>query len=269
MASNARQAEAAFNLSGTHAPGTASDFDRLTHEVLRSFNTWAFKREQPSDPEVLAQSVATRIGAGEPIAFVLYWGKGPRAQIGAPDIKCLDFLGTMGARIARAYAPGALFNLCLTDTHARLNGHAETAIDSYFGDVAHAARQRGMTSERLSRLIAGVAPISAGRDEGDEQMLDALERCAARWYRGGGNVREGARTYLAMNRVESRAVAAHFRGSIFVTFNGSMYRDLFPRSMPIFYMYSLKRGTAVKPWFMDENCRPYDSADMREGPGAA
>lgn len=269
MASNARQAEAAFNLSGTHAPGSASDFDRLTHEVLRSFNTWAFKREQPSDPEVLAQSVATCIGAGEPISFVLYWGKGPRAHIGAPEHACLDFLGAMGRRIARAYAPGALFNLCLTDTHARLNGHPETAIDSYFGDVAHAAAQRGMTSERLSRLVAGVAPTRCNQEERDGPMLDALERCAARWYRGGSNVREGARTYLAMNRVESRAVAAHFRGSVFVTFNGSMYRDLFPRSMPIFYMYSLKRGTAVKPWFMDEIGRPYDSADMRDGPGAA
>ena len=35
-----------------------------------------------------------------------------------------------------------------------------------------------------------------------------------------------------------------------MTFNGSDVRDLFPSNMPIFYMYSLKRGTAEKPWFL-------------------
>ena len=27
---------------------------------------------------------------------------------------------------------------------------------------------------------------------------------------------------------------------------------LFPDTMPIFYMYSLKRGVAVKPWFLPD-----------------
>jgi hypothetical protein len=39
--------------------------------------------------------------------------------------------------------------------------------------------------------------------------------------------------------------------SVFITFNGSEVRDLFPDSLPVFYMYSLKRGFSVKPWFID------------------
>ena len=53
-----------------------------------------------------------------------------------------------------------------------------------------------------------------------------------------------------MNMVEKRAVQFAFPRSIFVTFNGSEYRSLFPDRMPIFYMYSLRRGTGVKPWFL-------------------
>ena len=39
-------------------------------------------------------------------------------------------------------------------------------------------------------------------------------------------------------------------GSIFITFNGSEFRCLFPERLPIFYMYSLRRGVSVKPWFL-------------------
>ncbi len=243
------------------APTSPTNFDRQTAAVLRSFNTWAFKREQPCDPELLAQTVANQLARSEPISFVLYWGKGPRATIATPEFVCLDFLASMGARIAKTHEPGARFNLCLTDTHARLNGHKQEAIDWYFDAVAEAASMRGMTSERLSQLTQGIEPYPDGKALADTQMLDSLERCAARWYRGAGDVRDGARTYLEMNHVESTAVAAHYRGSIFITFNGSTYRDLFPASMPVFYMYSLRRGTAVKPWFMNEHGVPYIDAD--------
>ncbi|NOU06612.1 MAG: hypothetical protein HOO99_10560, partial [Hyphomicrobiaceae bacterium] len=40
---------------------------------------------------------------------------------------------------------------------------------------------------------------------------------------------------------------------IFITFNNSKHRPLFPAKMPIFYMYALKKGIAKKPWFLDEN----------------
>ena len=247
-------------------------FDRKAAEVLRSFNTWAFKREQPTEPELLAQVVALRLWQEAPISFVLYWGKGPRARIADPDRLCLKYLDQMGKRIASAYEPGAQFHLCLTDTHARLNGHPERDIDTYFGDIAEEAGRHGMKSVRLAQLVANTSAHPQPRaDAANDAMMASLEKCAARWYRGGSNVRDGARTYLEMNAVESAAVAAHYRDTIFLTFNGRAYRGLFPTSMPVFYMYSLKRGTAVKPWFMDENCSAFPDADAggaeRSGPG--
>lgn len=266
MTANWRPASG-WNVSGTYV--RATDFDRRATDVLRSFNTWAFKREQPSEPDVLAQTVALQVFNDAPVSFVLYWGKGPRAEIAAPDRVCLDYLTSMGGRIAAVHGPGARFNLCLTDTHARLNGHSDAAIDCYFGDIADAAAQRGMASIRLSQLVAKAPKEMPRSVAADPAMLSSLERCAARWYRGGSDPRQGARTYLDMNAVESAAVAAHFRGSIFVTFNGSAYRALFPSTMPVFYMNSLKRGTAIKPWFMDEHCQPYGDADAGRGENVA
>src|SRR5437868_6507558 len=53
-------------------------------KVLRSFNTWAFKREQPSDPELMLQFISQSIASNVPVRFVLYWGKGPRTKIEQP-----------------------------------------------------------------------------------------------------------------------------------------------------------------------------------------
>jgi len=52
--------------------------------------------------------------------------------------------------------------------------------------------------------------------------------------------------------VEKRAVELAFPHSIFVTFNGSEFRSLFPENMPIFFMYSIKRGVSAKPWFLPD-----------------
>ena len=57
--------------------------------------------------------------------------------------------------------------------------------------------------------------------------------------------------------VEKRAVELAFPNSIFVTFSPSEFRYLFPDTLPIFYMYSLRRGTGVKPWFLKEDGTAY------------
>lgn len=61
--------------------------------------------------------------------------------------------------------------------------------------------------------------------------------------------RRGA-SLLPGQQIEKQAVETAFPDAIFVTFNGSELRPLFPDRMPIFYMYSVRRGVAVKPWFM-------------------
>jgi hypothetical protein len=228
-------------------------------KVLQSFNTWAFKREQPSDPQLMLQIIADTMARREPVEFVLYWGKGPRCGVAEPDVQCLDYLAALGSRVRAAYEPGATFNLVLTDTHAELNGHARETIGSYYGAVDAAARERGFATCWLSDLARRAeTPIDSVGGEMPEDVLANLATSALKWYRGDGTAEEGALRYFRMNMVERCAVEIAFPRSIFITFNSSKLRVLFPQHLPIFYMYSLRRGFGVKPWFLPDDAAACD-----------
>ena len=228
--------------------------DNIANNIVRSFNTWAYKREQPSDPNLMRQFVARAVERGEPVPFVLYWGKGPRSALATPDRQCLNYLATLAQRVASAYAQGVCITLVCTDTHALLNGHSQRAIQEYFGEIERAAAKRGFASCRLGS-IASTLPITQAvpaDDVVDVETLQRLTRAATLWYRGGESAEVGARRYYQMNMVEKRAIERAYPDAIFITFNGSEFRPLFPDGLPIFYMYSLKRGSAIKPWFAAE-----------------
>ncbi len=233
-----------------HGPARVS-----ADKIVQAFNTWAFKREQPDTPELLTRAVARHLELARPLSFVLYWGKGPRDAIGAPDLSCLGYLEALRERVRGVYQPGASFKLIFTDTHAGLNGHSVSRMNDYFGAVEIAARERGFKACRLGELVraaraAGISPDDSAAMT--EETQARLRGCAAKWFRGEGSAEQAAAAYYEMNMMEKRAVEYAFPNSIFVTFNGSEYRDLFPAQMPIFYMYSVRRGVAVKPWFMPD-----------------
>jgi hypothetical protein len=220
--------------------------------VLRSFNTWAFKREQPADLQLMLRLISGSIALSEPVSFILYWGKGPRYRLDEPDIACLDYLRTLAGRIREVYEPGAAFKLIFTDTHAELNGYAPHGVREYFAEVAACAGKRGFETcflGEITRSLEGVATLPAD-DDVPEETLRHLSACARKWYRGAGTAGQGALKYFQMNMIEKRAVELAFPRSIFVTFNGSDLRSLFPDDLPIFYMYSLRRGVSIKPWFL-------------------
>jgi hypothetical protein len=228
-------------------------------KILQTFNTWAFKREQPSDTTLMIEVISRAISNAEPLPFALYWGKGPRCSLADPDIECLDFLRAFSDRVKHGYAPGAALNLIFTDTHAELNGHSKAGIENYFHEVDAVARERGMHTRWLSDLVR-TSKISPGMDLNeeaiDEVTLLKLVASARKWFRGPGTCEDGARTYYRLNMVERRAVEIAFPHLIFITFNGSDLRALFPQQLPIFYMYSLRRGFAVKPWFLPLGASP-------------
>ncbi len=244
--SNPKQPKNAGAQAGTTTIAARAD------SVLKAFNTWAYKREQPSCADRLRDVVVGAVTKDVPIPFVLYWGKGPRSEVAAPDLACLDYLAGMATRIRAAYGSGASIRLILTDTHARLNGHAAAAVDAYFAAVVDAAAIRGFGTVRLSTLVAeAVDRIESGAEATPcGAVLDSLVACAAKWYRGEGSTEGGALEYYRMNMVERRAVELAYPQAVFATFNGAEFRELFPIAMPIFYMYSLKRGVGIKPWFM-------------------
>ena len=236
--------------------------------VLQSFNSWAFKRRQPTEPELLARTVDAAVLELKPLQFVLYWGKGPRSDVDVPERDCLAYIAQMVGRIRAAYAPGAHITLIATDTHARHNGHTEFNIDKYFAQVAKAATQHHFFCVRLSMLVAKERNrVRVDIETPNASILDKLEPCAVKWYRGDNSVAAGAAEYFRMNMLEKRVVELAYPGAIFVTFNSAEYRELFPQELPVFYMYSTRKGNAVKPWFVDVDAseKPADDISMLDG----
>jgi L-tyrosine isonitrile synthase len=239
-------------------PGTHSPAERRfpqqpvsPERVLKSFNTRSFKREHPDHPELMLKIISAAIGLQQPVPFVLYWGKGPRCRFDEPDTKCLDYLATLGRRVRGAHPQGAAMTLIFTDTHAELNGHSKQAADEYFAAVETNARTRDFATCRLGDLVDAAKGATVPVDTPlPEETLRRLSQCAAKWYRGDAVPEQAALAYFRMNMVEKRAVEIAFPRSIFITFNGSEFRCLFPERLPIFYMYSLRRGVSVKPWFL-------------------
>ncbi|MET0446712.1 MAG: hypothetical protein ABW151_19190 [Pseudorhodoplanes sp.] len=171
----------------------------------------------------------------------------------------MNYLDSFADRIRRVYDKGATMRLICTDTHATLNGHSPQAIEDYFRSIHGEAQARGFTDCRLGDLVNAAQAAGAAEDVNAEdpepETLKKLSDCAAKWYRGEGSASEGAIEYYRLNMIEKRAVEFAFPHAVFITFNGSEFRSLFPDHMPVFYMYSMKRGVAVKPWFLPDEAR--------------
>jgi L-tyrosine isonitrile synthase len=221
--------------------------------ILRAFNTWSYKREQPSDSVLLEKMVTYAAVRDAPIPFVLYWGKGPRCSLADPDVQCLDFLASMGQRIRDVYAPGACFTLLLTDSHALLNQHPAGAIHSYFEAIEAECAERRFEYRRLGDVTQSVSSPQKSIQATDApvDIMHELTQSATKWYGGTEAPSRAAARYFQLNMLEKHAVAQQYPNNIFVTFNNKKHRLLFPDNLPIFYMYSLKKGIAVKPWFYD------------------
>ena len=64
--------------------------------ILASCNTWAFKSEQPSNTVLLRQIVDKAVANQEPVPFILYWGKGTRTEPARFEVRCLEYLASLG-----------------------------------------------------------------------------------------------------------------------------------------------------------------------------
>lgn len=239
---------------GKAGPKRVQPYQRPAPEkILQAFNTWSFKREQPDNKQSILSLIGELVHHDLPIQFLMYWGKGPRHELAQPDIACLDHLKDLTRRVDEVYPHGATFRLIFTDTHAELNGYAKDACEHYFEAVTAAAFGRGFDACRLSHLMAAVGVVE--RDGAldaavPEETLEKLRACAEKWYHGEGGAADGAEKYYRMNMREKRVVELAFPRAIFTTFNGSQFRSLFPDRLPVFYMYSLRRGVSIKPWFI-------------------
>lgn len=229
--------------------------ESLTENIISSFDTWKFKREQPFNYEKLKEVIQTAVDNSKPIKFVTYWGKGNKNEAGEPEKQALAFLQEFFDRIRTLYSPGIELLILLTDTHAELNGHSKDNAKMYFDSVRDLAQAQGFKTTYLSELVEynkdQLIPLVESVNMGKE-LFEILLNSAEKHYTTSNDYSAAANLYYLQNQLEKEKIAEKYPDYIFLTFNGSELNDLFPKTLPIFYMYSTKKGTSVKPWFEDE-----------------
>ncbi len=71
-------------------------------------------------------------------------------------------------------------------------------------------------------------------------------------------VEEGATRYYRANMIERKVVELIYPRAIFVSFNGSEMRDIFPSTCPSSISSSIHHGISDKPWFLSFEAHPRD-----------
>jgi len=124
------------------------------------------------------------------------------------------------------------------------------AFADYFDAIGAAARQRGFESCKLGELVRSSEIVLVRRGDTGGTRCSGSRGPQRYGNRGGGSVEEGATQYFKMKHGRKAGIGSVVPAEDFITFNNSKYRCLFPDSLPIFYMYSLRHGVSVKPWFL-------------------
>lgn len=247
--------KAVFNQQRTtvNKTDTQQDDTKLARDILDSFNTWRFKREQPKTEAKLFEVILRAVRSKKPIQFVMYWGKGEREFAGEKEQSAILYLQEMAEAIREKYATGVNITFVLTDTHAELNGHTKSHIENYFDSVRKLAQEAGFKTSYLSelasfdeqRLIEKKNIVEINK-ELEKHLVQSSTRHCKRY-----DAETGAKLYYLQNQIEKVEIEKSFADNIFLTYNGSEFDDILPIGLPTFYMYSLEKGKSVKPWFED------------------
>lgn len=245
--------KAEFNQQRTAVNKTNTLDKTLSQKIIEQFNTWSFKREQPSDEAALQKIVNESAVVNKPIQFVLYWGKGERDGISKPEIDAFSMLKSISDRIETVYKPGAEFTLIFTDTHARLNGYSINETEQYYQTVKDLADKQSIKSIFMSKIAdfdLDNLIFQSKEVQVDDEVLAVLGESSGKHYKRSSDHLLGAKLYYIQNQIEKVEVEKRFSNHIFITYSGSVLNDIFPK-LPIFYMYSTEKGNSQKPWFME------------------
>ena len=226
---------------------------KLAKKVIDSFNTWSFKREQPKSKESLVENILLHIKKKEPIKFIMYWGKGDRDIISNLELDAIKYLVNFCETIKKEYVYGVELTFIFTDTHAAINGYDAKSTKIYFESTKNLIDKYKIKSLYLSEIVSYkqediLNKLSSTKI--DESLFDNLKNSSEKHCKNFNNNYEiCAKVYYLQNQLEKKKVEERFQDYVFLTYNGSDLNKILPIKLPIFYMYSLKKGFSDKPWF--------------------
>ena len=228
-------------------------------DVFSRFNQRKYRRAQPSCAESIKQIIHESTFVGKPIRLLMYWGCGKRGSIDDIDRVSLGRIKEMLDNATLLEEVSCQFTIMLNDMHSTVNCVPKEHYKPYYGQIAECSKSHGFDViyqsdiwEACNLNIDDVIAASTSNDFSEAwkelSIREKLIEQAHKHFRD-RDKEQGARQYFAACRAEAQPFADYFSGCAFVTYNGPAF-DLCLPNLPKLYIFSHKKGSAVKPWFM-------------------
>ena len=234
-------------------------------KVFESINTWKFKRAHPGEPERIIQAFQKKILMSQPLMFISYWGIGLKKSISDSDKKAMHRLKEFVDASTLHSKLKVSLKFILTDIHALLNGKPQNRINHYLGEIEELCKSYGflsvrsselwkksglnitdiLTQDKLMNLTEVVKELNISSD-----LISRLFNSAEKHVEWGA-ANDGLKRYLLACKSERDMIATEYNDSVFLTYNDPEMGFLSP-PLPIISLSSYHRGTAIKPWFVEE-----------------
>lgn len=237
----------------------------MKDEIVNILRKRKFNRlkliESESEFSKIEDAVENTIRSRMPLSFVMYWGISAKQESCSADEQAIAFIEKLSKELQSKYQVGAKFELIFCDTHANFNGYSlknsyisqviyhfeKTSIDANFhkmSDIAGNTSQDPPPLDSINEIYINIDPSTKKE----------LKNMASKHHLWEADPDEVVKKYIALNRFESLYVERLFKDSIFITYNdANKLRFLFPLGLPVYSMYSLKKGKTIKPWFVNVN----------------
>ncbi len=230
-------------------------------DIQKRLSLRKYRRAQPSDPAALQQIIHKSAINGQPINLLTYWGCGKRDSIADVDKAALLKLKEMLENASLLEEVPCRLTIMLNDMHSTVNCVPIEHYQCYYGQIAEYARSLGFNvvyqSEiwqacelDIDKVLASVndTPFIDIWNTLDAEMCNKLIDQAHKHFRAEPK-EQGARNYLAACLVEAEAFANYYQDTIFISYNGPDFDICLP-NMPKLYIFSYKKGSTEKPWFL-------------------
>lgn len=227
----------------------------MTRIVRNIYGKKYFSKKINITPD-LTDLIETTIREGQPLKLFYLWGLHKKCRINEFDEAALLFLSSIFSHIENimfGLSRTVEFTLVLSDSHAVLNGIPDDCIQSYSNDVRKWASSSGWSTKFLSELwdAYGLTQTMINEEAEtipDTAINDLLHSFATKYFSSADKM-IGAKRYQVARLMEKSIIEKEFAGYIHLTAADTRLSSLQP-SLPHFHVWTVKRGSSKKPWFM-------------------
>lgn len=203
--------------------------------------------------ELLEMTIKDR----QPLKLFYLWGIHKKDRMNNADEVALSFLGNFINHIEMvmsSFSCSVKFTMVMSDIHAELNEVPKECFHYYLQEVSDCAINKGWNVRYLSSIwkkhgLSIEKIFEMAKQVSDESIDELLITYASKYYNG-DDKKTGAKRYQVARQLEKIIMEKEFADHIQVSAVDPKLMHLQP-NLPHFQVWSLKKGTSKKPWFIN------------------